>query len=161
MGPIEFQKGHLARGFDDVGYHYRVHPDGRIFEGRYLAHKGSHVKHANTGKVGILAMGDFHPGYDAGPSGGFGIDVDGDMTVTPAQESSIMMLLLFSRTVGSTGFARDEAAIRDNARRSFERGVYPRGFERQLAAVLATGKRAQALALFGRQRSSPTARSTR
>jgi len=93
VDPVEIRNEHLNGGFDDVGYHYMVHPDGRIFEGRYLAHKGSHVTLANTGKIGILAMGDFHPGYDAGPGGRPGIDIDGDMTVTPAQEATILMLL--------------------------------------------------------------------
>jgi len=46
---------------DDIGYHYLVHPDGTIYEGRFLAYKGSHVKLLNTGKIGICLMGDFEP----------------------------------------------------------------------------------------------------
>lgn len=50
----------IANGYDDVGYHYMVHPDGRIFEGRKIYNKGSHVYMANTGKIGILLMGDYN-----------------------------------------------------------------------------------------------------
>jgi hypothetical protein len=45
--------------FDDIGYHYMVQPDGTIYEGRFLAHKGSHVADKNTAKIGILVMGSF------------------------------------------------------------------------------------------------------
>lgn len=48
-----------AKKWDDVGYHYLIPPSGEVYEGRYLAYKGSHVENANTGKIGILIMGDF------------------------------------------------------------------------------------------------------
>jgi N-acetyl-anhydromuramyl-L-alanine amidase AmpD len=58
--PVEIEKKHMTeKGWDDVGYHYLVHRDGKISEGRYLAFKGAHVEGANTGKVGILIIGDF------------------------------------------------------------------------------------------------------
>jgi N-acetyl-anhydromuramyl-L-alanine amidase AmpD len=47
------------KGYDDIGYHFMVDDNGNIYEGRYLAFKGSHVEKANTGKIGILVMGDF------------------------------------------------------------------------------------------------------
>src|SRR5262249_41001257 len=46
---------------DDVGYHFMVHPGGTIYEGRKLYFKGEHVAKANTGKLGILVMGNFEP----------------------------------------------------------------------------------------------------
>jgi hypothetical protein len=58
--PKEIEAEHRGRkGYDDVGYHYLLHPDGRIFEGRSILHKGSHVAKANSHKIGILMMGDY------------------------------------------------------------------------------------------------------
>jgi hypothetical protein len=45
--------------WEDIAYHYAVSPTGALFEGRELQFKGSHVKLQNTGKVGIVCMGDF------------------------------------------------------------------------------------------------------
>lgn len=47
------------RAWDDIAYHYAVSPAGGLFEGRELVFKGSHVKLQNTGKIGIVCMGDF------------------------------------------------------------------------------------------------------
>jgi pimeloyl-ACP methyl ester carboxylesterase len=44
-----------------------------------------------------------------------------------------------ARVIGSTGFPLDEAAIRDRAGRSYDRGFYPLGPMRQFAAILAAG----------------------
>lgn len=59
--PKEIELIHMVRNsWDDVGYHYLIHPDGTIYEGRKIYHKGSHVSGANTGKIGILLMGDYN-----------------------------------------------------------------------------------------------------
>ena len=50
---------HDHRDWDDIAYHYAVSPTGMLFEGRELMFKGSHVKLQNTGKVGIVCIGDF------------------------------------------------------------------------------------------------------
>lgn len=61
--PKQIQNQHMdKKGFDDIGYHFMIDPRGVIYEGRSLDTKGSHVEGANTGKVGILIMGDFQPG---------------------------------------------------------------------------------------------------
>jgi hypothetical protein len=58
--PLEIEEEHMGdKGWDDVGYHYMVRPNGSIYEGRFLAFKGSHVEAANSNKIGILVMGDF------------------------------------------------------------------------------------------------------
>jgi len=49
-----------------------------------------------------------------------------------------------SRTIGSPKYF-DEAEIRELAARSFDRGVNPAGVMRQLAAILASGNRTEAL----------------
>ncbi len=48
-----------TRGWDDVAYHYAVRADGVIFEGRELVYKGSDVRNQNTGKIGIVCIGDY------------------------------------------------------------------------------------------------------
>lgn len=50
------------------------------------------------------------------------------------------------RTIGSPGFEFDEDGVRNRARLAFERGLSPKGFSRQLAAILAHGSRKPALA---------------
>jgi pimeloyl-ACP methyl ester carboxylesterase len=50
------------------------------------------------------------------------------------------------RTIGSPGFAFDEAEVRAMAARTFDRGPSPAGTARQLVAILASGSRRDALA---------------
>lgn len=58
--PVAVQNKHMdSRGWDDVGYHLMVNPAGTVYEGRRLTAKGSHIGGQNTGKVGLLVMGDF------------------------------------------------------------------------------------------------------
>lgn len=42
-----------------MAYHYGITPDGTIFEGRQLIYKGGDVKNQNTGKIGIVCIGDY------------------------------------------------------------------------------------------------------
>jgi hypothetical protein len=58
--PRGIESKHMVKnGWDDIGYHYLIHPSGIIYEGRKIYHKGAHVSGANTGKIGILLMGDY------------------------------------------------------------------------------------------------------
>jgi pimeloyl-ACP methyl ester carboxylesterase len=50
------------------------------------------------------------------------------------------------RVIGSPAYPRDEAWLRDVARRAYERGQDPNGARRQLAAILASGDRRRGLA---------------
>jgi hypothetical protein len=45
----------------DIGYHFIIGKDGKIYEGRPLGIKGSHVVGFNGGNIGIVLAGDFHP----------------------------------------------------------------------------------------------------
>jgi hypothetical protein len=56
------QKHMHQRGWTDIGYHYVIAADGTIYEGRNIGVRGTHVEGANTGKVGVLLLGDFQPG---------------------------------------------------------------------------------------------------
>lgn len=49
------------------------------------------------------------------------------------------------RAIGSTGHAIDEEWLRTRAARAYDRDFHPPGFVRQLAAILATGSRHEAL----------------
>lgn len=66
--PNQIQDYHMfdtSRLYDDIGYEYLVHPDGTIYEGRFLAYKSASNSSMNTGKIGICAMGDFeHQWWD-------------------------------------------------------------------------------------------------
>ena len=58
--PKEIERKHMDDNkYDDVGYHYMIHPNGTIYEGREIIYKGTHVFQVNTGKIGILMMGDY------------------------------------------------------------------------------------------------------
>ncbi|CCN70379.1 peptidoglycan recognition family protein [Vibrio nigripulchritudo] len=48
------------QNFDAVGYHYLIDSSGKVYEGRELIYKGSHVLMKNTRKIGILLLGDFN-----------------------------------------------------------------------------------------------------
>ena len=57
------QRQHMfGDGWWDIGYHFIVGPAGTIYEGRDIGVRGSHAKGANTGKIGVLFLGDFEPG---------------------------------------------------------------------------------------------------
>ncbi|MBM4110586.1 MAG: N-acetylmuramoyl-L-alanine amidase [Phycisphaerae bacterium] len=51
--------GHRGRGFSDIGYHYIIDRDGRVWEGRNLRWQGAHVSKHNEQNIGILVMGNF------------------------------------------------------------------------------------------------------
>jgi len=99
--PKEIERKHMdENGWDDVGYHYLIKPDGTIFEGRHLAYKGSHVEKANSQKIGILIMGDFeHQWWDG--------DDDPTATQISAAEALIKTLKSEIGTVTKLGGHRD------------------------------------------------------
>lgn len=46
-------------GYADIGYHYIVDREGRVWEGRSLKFQGAHVKNHNEGNIGIMCLGNF------------------------------------------------------------------------------------------------------
>lgn len=59
-GRIEWIRcGHRGRGFSDIGYHYIVDREGRVWEGRNLRWQGAHVSKHNEQNIGILVLGNF------------------------------------------------------------------------------------------------------
>ena len=48
-----------TNGWNAIGYHLIVMPDGSVWEGRPLSAIGAHVAKKNTGRIGILFYGSF------------------------------------------------------------------------------------------------------
>jgi len=55
----EVKKWHLARSFNDIGYHFMISRDGECIEGRKLAVAGAHVKGHNKNSIGISLEGGY------------------------------------------------------------------------------------------------------
>lgn len=53
------RQSHLGRGWADIGYHYVIDPEGRVWEGRPLRLQGAHVADQNQNNLGIVLMGNF------------------------------------------------------------------------------------------------------
>ena len=51
------KRGHLAKGWSDIGYHYYITQDGEIHKGRPLTKNGAHVRGFNDGTIGICTEG--------------------------------------------------------------------------------------------------------
>jgi hypothetical protein len=49
-----------TRGWCDVGYHFLIGSDGKVYEGRPLNLLGAHVGNNNSGNIGISFIGCFH-----------------------------------------------------------------------------------------------------
>ena len=49
-----------GRGWADIGYHFVLDSEGRIYEGRPADTVGAHAGGANTGNIGIALMGDYN-----------------------------------------------------------------------------------------------------
>lgn len=59
-GPREIQALHMHdKGFADVGYHYIVDDQGKLYEARSMSVRGAHTYAHNFGTVGICLMGNF------------------------------------------------------------------------------------------------------
>ncbi|MBI4861615.1 MAG: N-acetylmuramoyl-L-alanine amidase [Candidatus Riflebacteria bacterium] len=72
------QKFHMEdRGWSDIGYHFLIGPDGKLYEGRPPTAVGAHSP-PNTGKIGICAIGNFETGQD---------------TITPVQRDVLVRVL--------------------------------------------------------------------
>lgn len=50
-----------GNGWSDVGYHYMIDQQGRIYAGNPVDRMGAHVANANSGNIGISFLGQFQP----------------------------------------------------------------------------------------------------
>lgn len=92
-----------GRGWSDIGYHFLIDQSGRIYQGRPFLDEsipfedgpplaqGAHVGGANTGNIGVSALGCFHP-----PEGGSCTD----MLSAAAQDSLVTLFAYLSDTYG-------------------------------------------------------------
>jgi len=55
----KIRTAHRANGWADIGYHFAIDRDGRVWQGRPLQWQGAHVKNRNEGNIGVLMMGNF------------------------------------------------------------------------------------------------------
>lgn len=53
----KIREDHKKRGFQDVGYHYVIQPNGAIEVGRDEEDTGAHVEGENKGNIGICMVG--------------------------------------------------------------------------------------------------------
>ena len=53
----EIRRWHLKRGWSDIGYHYLIHLDGNIEEGRPIERMGAHTTGQNRNSIGICYVG--------------------------------------------------------------------------------------------------------
>lgn len=53
----EIRQWHKARGFTDIGYHYVIHLDGRIENGRDADIAGAHCTGHNAHSIGVVYVG--------------------------------------------------------------------------------------------------------
>lgn len=51
--------GHLNNGWADIGYHFAIDPNGRVWQARPLELQGAHVKDNNPGNLGIVVFGNY------------------------------------------------------------------------------------------------------
>lgn len=54
------QQMHFNNGWNDVGYHFLVGRDGKIYRGSEESRLGTHVLNQNTGNLGIVLIGTYH-----------------------------------------------------------------------------------------------------
>ena len=53
------RRAHRGKGWGDIGYHYIIDRNGRLWEGRPINWQGAHVKDCNPGNIGVMCMGNF------------------------------------------------------------------------------------------------------
>lgn len=57
-----------GRGWNDIGYHFLVDPEGNVLEGRPEGVLGAHTLSNNEGNVGIVLLGTYHPPVNDKPT---------------------------------------------------------------------------------------------
>ena len=59
----QIRRAHVNRAgqpFADIGYHYIIDPEGRVWDGRSVRYQGAHVREANEHNLGVLVLGHFN-----------------------------------------------------------------------------------------------------
>lgn len=82
----QIREWHLARGWQDIGYHYCIYRDGSVHKGRDLDVIGSHTKGQNKNSIGICYIGGL-------------VNGEPEDTMTALQEISFLELVFSLRRV--------------------------------------------------------------
>lgn len=53
----DIRRWHKRRGFNDIGYHFLIHLDGKIETGRSIKKPGAHCRNHNQDSIGICYVG--------------------------------------------------------------------------------------------------------
>lgn len=106
VGVDDIRQWHLARGWDDVGYHFVIRRDGTVEPGRPTEFKGSHVVGRNHESLGVCLVGGVRRDPDADgkdDADGPRWDLTPDANFTDAQWASLesLMALLLVRYPGT------------------------------------------------------------
>lgn len=83
----QVREWHLARGFSDIGYHFLIGRDGKIYKGRDEKIAGAHCTGHNTCSIGVAYVGGCPP-RSVKNWNNIGMD-----TRTPAQKAALLSLL--------------------------------------------------------------------
>lgn len=78
----QVREWHKARGFSDIGYHYLIHLNGGLEEGRNLSIAGAHCVGHNTNSIGVCYVG--------------GLDSEGNPKDTRTREQKIALKTLLT-----------------------------------------------------------------
>lgn len=81
VGVDEIRQWHIARGFNDIGYHYLIRRNSVIEHGRDEKVQGAHVKNYNDESIGICIVG------------GLGANGQGENNYTDAQMNALGYLV--------------------------------------------------------------------
>ncbi|MDR3212354.1 MAG: peptidoglycan recognition protein family protein [Azoarcus sp.] len=93
--PQGIEKNHIVtRGWEEIGYHFLIAPNGTVYEGRPLKYRGRHIEQNNSGRIGINVLGDFNPGNAIW----WMPDLDGDSQPTVQQISSMYSMIAWLET---------------------------------------------------------------
>ena len=60
----DIAQGHLKNGWNGIGYHFVIYPDGSVHQGRPIWASGAHCENHNWESVGVNLVGYFEPTDD-------------------------------------------------------------------------------------------------
>lgn len=84
----QIQSYHMdVKGWCDIGYHYLVSRDGRVWQGRPVAKLGTHAGGANTGNVGVAVIGS----HDTTPVTDVQVTAIADLIAAVSRETGIQI----------------------------------------------------------------------
>jgi hypothetical protein len=87
------QRAHVGNGWVDIGYHFAVSPDGRIFEGRWARDYSAGQVHSGEDAAGNLVIGAHALDHNTGSLGVVVLGNLSDREATPAAFESVARVI--------------------------------------------------------------------